>query len=293
MMEQKEKFNDWLFRYQYVYRLRRTEKSKKRFLTALVTDISEMREDVQVIEYDRKKKYASRNVYVGDIEKADRVICTYYDTPPQSVGSYVFFDRQEQGKRTMKFIFLTALLMITIGVIGTLIYMNTVSAPFDITSIQTILFVIIFGIYFYFLGKVTQGLSNRKTLVRNTSSVVTLLAMISELENRKLAFAFIDEGSYGEKGLDSLRQSVGKNTKIFYLDSIGAQAPLHFIGNGISQKKTAALEIDHQLSDAGTNYIISAQKDTNAGNFYLDKETLNQKALNMENIMKVVALFKK
>lgn len=54
-MEQTEGFKDWLFRYQYVYRLRRTEKSKKRFLAALVTDIAKMRKDVRVIEYDQKK----------------------------------------------------------------------------------------------------------------------------------------------------------------------------------------------------------------------------------------------
>lgn len=54
-MEQTEGFKDWLFRYQYVYRLRRTEKSKKRFLAALVTDIAKMRKDVRVIEYDQQK----------------------------------------------------------------------------------------------------------------------------------------------------------------------------------------------------------------------------------------------
>ncbi len=98
-MEQTEVFKDWLFRYQYVYRLRRTEKSKKRFLAALVTDIAKMREDVHVIEYDRQKKYASRNVYVGDIKQADQVICTFYDTPPESVGSYQLFNRKIKPKK--------------------------------------------------------------------------------------------------------------------------------------------------------------------------------------------------
>jgi hypothetical protein len=97
-MEQSEVFKDWLFRYQYVYRLRRTEKSKKRFLAALVTDIAKIREDVRVIEYDQQKKYASRNVYVGNIKQADRVICTFYDTPPESIGSYQLFDRKDQAK---------------------------------------------------------------------------------------------------------------------------------------------------------------------------------------------------
>lgn len=98
-MEQTEGFKDWLFRYQYVYRLRRTEKSKKRFLAALVTDIAKMRKDVRVIEYDQKKNYAARNVYVGNIKQADRIICTFYDTPPESFGSYQLFDRKTKRRR--------------------------------------------------------------------------------------------------------------------------------------------------------------------------------------------------
>ena len=109
-MEQSEVFKDWLFRYQYVYRLRRTEKSKKRFLAALVTDIAKIREDVRVIEYDQQKKYASRNVYVGNIKQADRVICTFYDTPPESIGSYQLFDRKDQAKKTTMFILTSTLI---------------------------------------------------------------------------------------------------------------------------------------------------------------------------------------
>ncbi len=64
-----------------------------------MTDIAKIREDVRVIEYDQQKKYASRNVYVGNIMRADRVICTFYDTPPESIGSYQLFDRKDQAKK--------------------------------------------------------------------------------------------------------------------------------------------------------------------------------------------------
>ena len=87
---QKDRFNDWLFRYRYIYRSRLSDRSKKRFLNALVTDISQIRKDIRVIEYDLKHKAASRNVYIGDIAQADRIICTYYDTPPQHFGAYHF-----------------------------------------------------------------------------------------------------------------------------------------------------------------------------------------------------------
>ncbi len=43
-----EKQRDWLFRYQYIYRVRSNEKSKQRFLKALVADLLAIREDITV-----------------------------------------------------------------------------------------------------------------------------------------------------------------------------------------------------------------------------------------------------
>ncbi|MCT8193477.1 hypothetical protein KY382_35665, partial [Pseudomonas monteilii] len=114
-MNQTETFRDWLFRYRYVYRSRSTDKSKQRFLKALIADIIPFRKDLQVIEYDHTKKNASRNLYVGDLTKAKRIICTYYDTPPQHFGDYHFFDRQEQGRKTNQFILTASAVMILFG----------------------------------------------------------------------------------------------------------------------------------------------------------------------------------
>lgn len=288
-----EKFKDWLFRYQYVYRLRRSERSKKRFLSALVTDIAEMREDLQVVEYGKTKKSASRNVYVGNVEKANKIICTYYDTPPQSLGDYTMFNPQKQGKQTLKFIAITSILMIAVGVLGTLAYMNFVNSPFNLSSSLTILAIIIFGIYFYFLGKVTQGLSNRKTLIRNTSSMLAMLEMIKEIDNQKIAFAFIDEGSYGEHGLEIMQQTVNKKANYFLLDCVGAAAPLHFIGNQFSKQKLNDNQINYSANDEQINYLFAAEErmEENEKKYILPKNVLNQKTLDMNNIERVIKLF--
>jgi len=293
-MQQNEKFKDWLFRYQSIYRVRRTEKSKRRFLSALVTDISEMREDVQVIEYNRHKKYASRNVYVGDIEKADQIICTYYDTPIQNFGPYILFDRKEQEKRTTSFILVSSILMILVGIVGTLLYMRYASGAVDLISFRNLFIALTYGVFFYLLGKIAKGLSNRKTLIRNTSSVLAMLAMMSEAKGKRTAFAFVDEGSFGESGLEALRTSHNKKAKIFFLDCVGADAPLHVIGNDVSKAKLSELSIDHQSSDQRINYVFSAKtsKKEQKTRLYLDKSDLSRKTLNMENITKIVELFK-
>ena len=100
-------FNDRLARYSFMYRSRNSNKEKTRFLKALVTDISQVRKDISVIEYSNQKKFSARNVYVGNIEKADQIVCTYYDTPPAYLGDYVLFDRKKQQKQTTKDLFFT------------------------------------------------------------------------------------------------------------------------------------------------------------------------------------------
>ena len=62
--------NDRLARYSFMYRSRNSNKEKTRFLRALVTDISQVRKDISVMEYSNGKKYNTRNVYIGDIEKS-------------------------------------------------------------------------------------------------------------------------------------------------------------------------------------------------------------------------------
>lgn len=289
-MEQTEGFKDWLFRYQYVYRLRRTEKSKKRFLAALVTDIAKMREDVRVIEYNQQKKYAARNVYVGNIKQADRVICTFYDTPPESFGSYQLFDRKDQAKKTTRFILASTIVAILLGIIGTLIYMRLSPNSFQLNSIGTLGIVAIYAAYFALLGKVTKGLSNRKTLVRNTSSILAMLKMIAENKQKNIAYAFLDEGSYGNKGLDELQDQVKKHCKIYYLDSVGASAPLHLIGESPNSSKING-NVDYQAADQKVSYLFSARKDQEHAGFYLNPADLKEKQLNMENIATVTSLF--
>ncbi|MGG5315258.1 hypothetical protein [Enterococcus sp. AZ072] len=292
-MEQNETFNDWLFRYQYVYRVRRTAKQKRRFITALVTDIAKMREDIQVIEYNRHKKYAANNIYVGDIKKADQIICTYYDTPPQHFGPYYLFDRKKQSKGTTSFILVSALLTLLAGLLFTLAYMQVAPSAFDLSSPLTILVAICYGAYFIFLSKIAKGLSSRQTLIRNTSSILAILQLINSVKNKKIAFAFIDEGAYGEVGLNVLQDSCKASAKIYSLDAVGAHTELQVKGKGFSSERLQQAEVHQHPSIGNITYLFGANvSETTEGTQYvLDKTALKQKTLNMENLTKIIKLF--
>lgn len=292
-MQQSEKLKDQLFRYQYIYPHRRTEKSKQRFLSALVKDISDQRKDIQVIEYDRQKKAAARNVYVGNIQTAERIICTYYDTPPKHFGSYVFFDRKDQGRKTLQFILFTSVLMIVVGLIMTLAYMYISPDLGKLTAVTVLSAIVLYGSYFYFLGKVTQGWSSARTLIRNTSSLLVMFLLMEQSMTKKTAFAFLDEGSYGENGLTALQESCKKTAEIFLLDCIGADAPIHLVGKKSNEKeKSAAINVHTRKCEV--NYLFAARttRDAAKTKFYLTQAELKKKKLNMKNIADVVEFLK-
>ncbi|WP_146623765.1 hypothetical protein [Enterococcus florum] len=288
-MEQSEKINDWLFRYQYVYRVRRTEKQKRRFLSALVADLAEMREDVRVIEYNQGKKYSSNNVYVGNIKKADRIICTYYDTPPKHFGSYPFFDRKQQSKHTTNFIMATSAITLLIGLLATLIYMKVSPTSFQLTSPSTIAAIICFGLYFFGLSRVAKGLSERHTLVRNTSSLLAIMEMISRKHDQKTAFAFVDEGTFGENGIEAMKRSCKASAKIYVLDSIGSDDPLYFSGTGISKDKLNQAKIQQTEPKSELNYFFSGKESLDKkGDFFLDQAALKQKQSSQTNCEAII-----
>jgi len=283
-------FNDRLARYSFMYRSRNSNKEKTRFLKALVTDISQVRKDISVIEYINQKKYSARNVYVGDIEKADQIICTYYDTPPAYFGNYVLFDRKKQEKETTKAALCTSIIWILLGIIGTLLYMKFVSAPFVLFSLQTLALGLIYGGYFIILSKLSRGMWNRKNLIRNTSSVLCLLQMLTENKNqKKVAYAFIDEGCYGERGLDVLMSSVKNNAKVYYLDSIGADAPLNVMGQQFKKEVVESKKILYVSPKDKINYLFCAEMNQNK-EFYLDKSKLNKKNLNYDHFNQITEL---
>lgn len=286
-------FNDRLARYSFMYRSRNSNKEKTRFLKALVTDISQVRKDISVIEYNNQKKDNAQNVYVGDIKKADQIVCTYYDTPPAYSGDYILFDRKRQEKQTTKAAICTSLIWVFLGILGTLLYMKLVSAPFVLFSVQTLCIALIYGVYFIILSKLAKGTWNRKNLIRNTSSVLCLLQMLTENQNqKKVAYAFIDEGCYGERGLDVLLSSVKKNAKVYYLDSIGADATLNVMGSQFKEELAESKKIRYVPPKDQINYLFCADMNQNK-EFFLDKSKLNKKNLNYDSFKQTIELLNK
>ncbi|MGX7109486.1 hypothetical protein [Facklamia miroungae] len=293
MLENK-RLKDWLFRYQYIYKIRKNIKSKERFITALVADIMDMRNDLQVIEYGESKKERLKNIYVGDIEQADRIICAHYDTPVKTLSSYIFFDKKRAKNKTSIFILISSILMVLFGLGLTLVYKEIALNQFQLLSLSTLLIAVIYAFYFYFLNKISRGIPERNNLIRNTSSILTLLALIKEIKDDKTAFVFYDRGVYGTVGLQLVEQANAKNASIYVLDSIGSDASLYLIGKDFTKQQAEQSGMIYEMNNKfNYNYLISARRAEIDGvqKYYLSRSDLKQKELNMENINKIIALF--
>ena len=86
------------------------------------------------------------------------------------------------------------------------------------------------------------------------------MALISENERQNTAFAFLDEGSYGERGLEVLRDSAKRKATIYYLDSVGAKAPLHVVGTEFDRKQLARLGNPSRRRNPCNNQLCDQRK---------------------------------
>lgn len=281
---------DIIARYKYILKKRMSDRQKKKFIVSLIKDLSIKRDDIHVIEttHHNSKNAFSRNIYVGDVESAEWIIATYYDTYAAHLGSFTFNNISQQKQKTLLFNLISSLLLMVIGIIFT-VY---ITVPFIDKAIENsnwllIGFIVVFYIIIsWAIGKVAKGIASRHTWIRNSATVVFLINdILNQSENKRIAYAFVDNGTTNEQGLESLLNSVNKNSKILYLDSIGAKADLT-----VSKDNNISLLKKSTVFSAGINKIYPGQygklssKDLHSKEIYSQNFVVVQEILDKVNI---------
>ena len=220
-MENSRQINDWIVRYGFLLKKRNSDKQKNKFIQAFLTDVLSIRDDINVIEIeDKKKKY--HNIYIGDFSKADKIITTYFDTPIVSFGDYSFSDMENNKRNTLFRITIESIFALMVGVAVFFLLNNFFEGTF-LTTVLTI-----FALVFFFVfNRIVKGRADGKTQVRNTSSVITILSLLAKYKkNKKIAFAIVDGGCTNSVGLVTLYNNLKKQSKIFELDCVGVNEKL-------------------------------------------------------------------
>lgn len=287
-----EQFNDWVVRYNHLFKARYTKKQKKKFLQSFLTDLTAIRDDVE-LRGDKQDKN-SYHVVVGNLEKARYVLATYYDTPAVYHGTYKFFDTKSQRQKTMIPIAFFATLMLIIGIILT--YYVSIPIFNNVFSFKTVLLVLFYVVYFWIFGKITRGWPEKNNTVRNNSSILFLLQYIADNPESKFAFVFYDNGCQGDKSVQKILGKLNKKRQSLYvLDSIGGTSNLLVATNKENKIHQGYFmeKINGGLEPSCKVLLTSTNDSKEIKQLFLNKETLNAKKINKENFSKLDLFFKK
>ena len=288
-MSVESKLQDWYLRYGFILDMRSTGKQKEKFIRPLLTDLKSIQMEPKTDQFRLSDKGAEyTNIYVGTIENAKQIICTYYDTPSLHLGGYRFFDKDKNRKNTLIVTFLLAIVWLILGILLTVFIAIPLFETYGVADIRTIGLVLIFFVYFFLLNKFARGMTKRKNIVRNSSSILSMLDFMENNRKRKInqvAYAFLDSGVTNEQGLEHLKDI--SSGKILHLDAVGSENDLYLVGvneralsrypNSQRVKKVT----NDAVLDERVSHLISAQ---NEEHLYLSKDEVNSKNLNSKNL---------
>ncbi|WP_027108346.1 hypothetical protein [Lacticigenium naphthae] len=280
-MDQAELMKDWYVRYNYIVGTRQTVKQKSRFLSSLLSDLKKIDREVHIHGFGDNNH--GKNVYVGDIKNAKRIISTYYDTPIYQYGSYYLMDADLNKKNTIKTIIFQNLLFVTLGMLAAYFVGIPIYQAYDFLSVPAIAVTLFFLVYFILLKKISAGWPAKKNLIRNTSSLLVLLKFMHSTRDKDTAFAFLDYGAYDQAGLAELRKN--SQGSIYYLDSIGANKELYQMSSdkNLLVPDDNVKEVEKSVTDhKQILFLTSMEKDKES--YFLTKNAMKQKELNDKNM---------
>ncbi len=233
--------SDLVLRYGVILGKRFTRGQKRRFLAAAAQQFQlcgfgvALEEDKHSVKAAGAKKFL--NLYAGDIQKADVVYVTYYDTPAASFPSRSA-RAFEAGFRAQDLWVSMAGLAAIVAAVAALIW-NFVwprLAASGVLSLWGALFVACCVGTLAVVTNCREGFAKRDNMVRNSSSLSVLFELAHEARStgldRKVAFALVDEGCRSERGIEMLRERLGRRRpRLVYVDSLGSDGEVVCLTN--------------------------------------------------------------
>lgn len=299
--DRETRVSDLVLRYGVILGKRFTQGQKRRFLAAAAQQFqlcgfgAALEEDKHAVKAAGAKKFF--NLYAGDIQKADVLYVTYYDTPAASVSKRkaVAFDA---GYRAQDLWASMAALIAIAAVAATLIW-RFVWQQLDAAgplSFWGVLFVACCVGVLAFVTNYREGFAARNNMVRNSSSLAIFFELAREAHevglDRKVAFALVDEGCRSERGLEMLRERLGKHRpRIVYVDSLGSDGEVVCLTNSRCPESWAGgVRVEKLGSDLRKkfgDYLLCAGEPTEGGEVLIEdaSEVTTQRVLDRAKVL--------
>ncbi|MDF7666927.1 hypothetical protein PT273_03560 [Orbaceae bacterium ESL0727] len=232
---------DLIFRYCILFGKRFSYKEKIAFLRIISKQLLQLGYYVDAkiakLKLARKRYENYYNAYIGDLNQADIIVCTYYDTGINYFNLSKTNAFQQIFSKTRYLI--GVLPIITLFLLAILLsyflFIPNIQ-QIGLLSVSGLLFVSMILVSSYLIIKYRHGIPNSKNFVCNTSSILVMLNTIDKINQRdkkmkeKVAFVLYDGGctnQFGLKMLENYSDSIRKK-QIIFLDSLGNGETLHF-----------------------------------------------------------------
>lgn len=283
-----EILKDLILRYGIIFGKRFNPKEKISFLRVISKELAPL--GYQVDAKLSKLKLATRryqnyyNAYIGDLNKAEVVICTNYDTGINNFNLQKTYAFQSQFSKLTYFISVAPFIFLFIAslILNYLVFLPDIriSGFFSISGISAIVSTVLL---FFLIAKFKSGIPNTKNFVCNSSSIITIINLINKLdkkEKKKIAFVLYDggnSGQYGLKMLESYAKQI-KDKKFIFLDSIANGDDLVFFKPQGSDLNIAHVHFhDGSIETQLSNYIMITSGHINEDNKILIKNAHSSK----------------
>lgn len=193
------------------YQPRKTRKQKNAFIRLLQSRYPELKiEECGLLK--------SRNLIIGDVEKAEMILTAHYDTCPASLFPNLILPMKQGLRFLYMLLTLLPIIVIVLAVNGLIVHYSD-SEVLRISVVMG-LYVLLFCLQFF------GGTSKRPTANDNTSGVITMLEILEQLppdQRRKTAFVFFDNEEIGCVGSGAFRKLHKAHTEdklIFNFDCV-------------------------------------------------------------------------
>lgn len=213
------------------WQVRKTKEQKSEFIRFMKEKFPEMK----VEESGRIK---SRNLVIGDVERADFILTAHYDT----CAALPFPNLIAPTNFAFTLFYNILICLPFFAVMGLVWYLLSLLIDNFLVCYWISVAVLLFLIYFVFMG----GKPNRHTANDNTSGVITLVELMNRLsseQKKNVAFVFFDNeenGLLGSAGFAKKHKACLQNKLIINFDCVSDGDNILVVPNGKAKARYQA-----------------------------------------------------
>lgn len=232
------------------YEIRKTNKQKTRFIEYIKEIAQTQGYDVNIEE--SKGLIKSRNIVVGDVDKANIIYTAHYDTCAWSPFPNMIWLKAPHMYLLYQ-VFITFFVLLFGFAISLIVAFVTKTSAYTHIVFEAAIILLAFQLMF--------GFRNKHTANDNTSGVLTLLAIMEKMteeERTNVAFVFFDneeKGLLGSKFFGKKHKT--KNKCLVNFDCVGEGEHIFFVCTKKTDKKyTEAIHSAFPTNDKYSKHVI-------------------------------------